>query len=523
MMNAICQTTERQPLYQHKAGLNYKLIMYAFLTKILRKHVLPAFLLSLCLSLLPAVYADNLPDMGSAIDRIASPQLEQAIGRQFMRELRKHAKILDDIEVQAYLQNLGNRLLSYSDRANADFHFFIIDDSSINAFAVPGGYIGVHSGLFLAATEEAELASVIAHEIAHVTQRHTVRSFAGAQEYGMTELAALLLVALAVGSDNPDAAVAGAATAFAGQAQRYLNFTRAHEKEADRLGIKMLAGAKFDPYAMAAFFELLQKNSRYYDKNNRMPDFLSTHPITTDRVAESRDRAANYPPMSVKKTPNEARLFALARAKLLVSTHKNPDKLLKRLQKAQQSGRFRDERALRYGLALTGLETGQTESVAELQTWLVKQDGDQPIYHLLAIRLAAAEKNHQKALNLSKLALQDYPNDRILGMYYARLLLEQHQAEQAKQVLLGLHADTVPAYHQLLAQAWQALGNRAEAVLSLSYYHDLKDDPKQAIQQLIEIKKDPQLDYYVASRVTARIAALQQLLDQQESFDEQLK
>jgi predicted Zn-dependent protease len=237
--------------------------------------------------------ASQLPDLGDSSQVALTPAQERKIGEQIVRQIRAQGFYLQDPEVNDYLNELGRRLVAASRDTKQDFEFFAVPDPQINAFALPGGYIGVHTGLILLAQNESELASVLAHEISHVTQRHMARMVANQKNSMLLTLAGLALAILASragganGTQGIQAAVAGS-QALAMQNQ--LNFTRENEYEADRIGFSRLVAAGFDPNGAAVFMERLQRGTRFAD-NGSTPSYLRTHPITYERIAEAQSRA----------------------------------------------------------------------------------------------------------------------------------------------------------------------------------------------------------------------------------------
>jgi len=481
-------------------------------------------------------FAADLPDMGDNSDAVLSPQLEKFIGARFMRQIRTEIDIIADRALNRYLHDLGQQLLSYSNTPDASFHFFFIQDSDVNAFAVPGGYIGVNSGLLFASNSEDELASVLSHEIAHVTQRHTVRSIVGASEIGATDIAAALLLALALGTGNPDAAVAGVYTLGAGNYQRYLNFTRTHEQEADRLGIHMLAKAQFKPEAMADFFMKLQKKRRFYAKSDLAPPFLQSHPVTVDRIAEAQERAESYinnqKPLCDQQqnilcqTENRREdQFALNRARLLVLSSDDLEKLARQLQANLDKKHFRSPHALRYGLALAKLALRDFTGIETLLLWLQTHGEDRILYRLLAIDIAAAQKNMSKAFALAHDALADYPNDYILSMRYAELLQQQKRYQSALELLNNLseYQQASADYQKLLAQVLAALGQNTKALLAQAKTYFYQDRLPLAIKQLEQAQKRSDKDYYVAAQVNAYLKDWREAWDVQQRLEKEFK
>jgi predicted Zn-dependent protease len=219
----------------------------------------------------------ELPDMGASSETLFSPEEEKRLGEAFYRNLHQHVKISQDPEIQDYIASLGGRLVTHSDMANRTFHFFVVVQPNINAFAGPAGYIGVNSGLILATQSESELAAVLAHEIAHVTQHHLQRAFAAARRMTLP-LAAATLAAILIGTQTPELGQAAIIAVQAGSLQHQINFTRSHEQEADRVGIQLLAESGFDPRSMPLFFERLQQSSRFFwARYPRIPAHSSSH------------------------------------------------------------------------------------------------------------------------------------------------------------------------------------------------------------------------------------------------------
>lgn len=289
-------------------------------------------------------FADELPNLGDASQATISPRQERELGLQIMSEIRADPTYLDDPEIAGYLTDLGNRLILNSNEAHPDqeFEFFALQDPTINAFALPGGFMGFNSGLILTAQAESELAGVMAHEIAHVTQKHLARMISG-QKYSM--LTSLVAAALAIWASrsNPQA---GQAILVGSQAQRIqsqLDFTRAHEKEADRIGLSILISAGLDPHGMSTFFERLQRASRF--RESAAPSYLRTHPITHKRIADIESRIHDIPYRQIPDSLD----FQLVRAKLRASLE-SPRDAVEHFDSVLQDKRYSNEAVERYGL-----------------------------------------------------------------------------------------------------------------------------------------------------------------------------
>jgi predicted Zn-dependent protease len=258
------------------------------------KQILSFSLLSvLLLAAMPGRAVDiALPEMGDSAGALISPRDEHQIGQAFFWRLQQSTPLVEDPEVTSYIQSLGYRIAANSNDPGLDYTFFMVPDPAVNAFAAPGGFIGVNSGLLLTAETEDELASVMAHEIAHITQRHILRSFERHKRMTIPRTAAMIAAAL-LGAADPKAGSAAMMAVQAGDIQSQLDYSRAHEAEADNIGMQTLVAAGFDPEAMPSFFEKLQQASRYYG-GDTVPEFLRTHPVTTSRIADAKGRAVQY-------------------------------------------------------------------------------------------------------------------------------------------------------------------------------------------------------------------------------------
>jgi predicted Zn-dependent protease len=455
------------------------------------------------------VTAIELPEIGTSANLVMSLEDEKKLGTSFFRQLRLQVELMDDPQINDYINNLGYRLASFSNKPEQRFKFFVVKDPSINAFAVPGGFIGVNSGLILKTRNEAELASVLAHEIAHVTQRHIARSVEASKRMSLPMMAGLL-AGLVAGIANPAIAHAAVMSVMAGNMQLQINFTRSHEKEADRVGIENLANAGFDTRYMWKFFQRLQVSSRLYDN---VPEFLRTHPVTTDRIAESRDRAEQYPRKWQQDTP----FYHLMKAKVLVLSSENHKQLLKRLKTMLKTKQFHDERAIRFAIAEAALSRGLLRDVEIQLNWLLKHDNDRAIYSLLQARLEWLKKKRVKATRLYDEALKTYPGNVMIGLDYAEKLLQDENGRKAKQVLLRLSSENInPYYYRLLSRAYQLNNEKAQAHLALSEWFYLMGKTRLALEQ-VNFASKYKADYYLKARIKTRHRILQaELLEEQE-------
>ena len=447
----------------------------------------------------------RLPELGDAAEAALSPADERALGEAFMREIRARLTLVDDPLVERYVQSLGYRLVASSDRRDLAFTFFVVEDDSLNAFAAPGGFIGLNSGMILATQSESEFASVLAHEIAHVTQRHIVRAIDHANRSNLPVLAGIL-AAILVGANNAEAGQAAAVAAIGTTAQRRINFTRQNEMEADRVGIRILAGAGFDPRAMAGVFEKLQNTARY---SPRPPEFLSTHPVTTNRIAEARDRAERLP----YRQHESSERYYLVRAKLRVRTAGDARQVLDRLVEEHSTGRAQSTAANAYGQAIAMIRLGREDDARAILEDLVETYPDNLTFLDELAGNMLRSGNLPRALDLYSEGLALYPNDRILVRGHAVALNEAGRPADTLKLIdeYGRSNAIDSEMYRLRADAYQRLGRTSESRADLAEHYYLSGRLDQAIHQLRLASRDSaqDQDFYATARIAARLQELE--------------
>lgn len=420
-----------------------------------------------------------LPDLGSGANALISRNEERQIGRMILRDLRDTKQVLEDPEAAEYIQELGSRLGAHAQEGEQQFNFVVIRDRGVNAFAVPGGVIGVNAGLILETANESELAGVVAHEIGHVVQRHIARAVEAQSRNSLPMMAALLgaiLVGVAAGGDAAPGLIA---MAQGSAMQQQINFTRMEEHEADRVGIGYLSAAGFDPDGMAGFFSTmgrLQGPDLY-----QIPYMLKTHPVSALRVAEARARAAQLPPVENRvDSPH----YSLIRERLRVLTAAQDSDLRPYYDGELAAGR--DSLANRYGGALADLKAGDGARAAEVLAGLLEQNPGITLLHnalgealMLADRQDAALQRFAKAAEL-------FPRNVPVTVRYADALLEAGQAGKAHEILLDLFNNTPPTPDQirLTARVADAAGDQGDAYYYMAEYHIAGGDLMIATQQL---------------------------------------
>ncbi|MCF6283283.1 MAG: M48 family metalloprotease [Candidatus Polarisedimenticolaceae bacterium] len=448
----------------------------------------------------------ELPDLGAAADSVLSPAAERRLGRAFMSSVRASEVIIDDPYLSSYIRQLGHQLASNSDVAGRHFDFFMIDAAGINAFAGPYGYIGINSGLILSTQSEGELASVLAHEIAHVSQKHLMRAFDTASQMGIAT-AAMILAAIILGaSGSPDGSIAAIASAQAGMVQQQINFTRSNEKEADHVGMQILSKSQFDPRDMPAFFSQLTQANRIYESGT--PEILRTHPVTTDRIADSMGRAEQYPYRQHQSSLN----YHFIRATLKAKSFQQPSDAVTHFKETLNDGRFRSEDGERYGYAIA---LTLNREYAEAKKVLLALKGKYPtaIGPPIALAdLARKQSKYEVALEVLRTALQHKPDNYPLKLYYVETLLAAGKAPQALTEVVSL-VDWQPAdppLRKLYSQVAKEAGARITAREQLAEYFYLMGEIEPAIQQLrLALSDEKSIDFYQAARISARMKELQ--------------
>jgi predicted Zn-dependent protease len=453
-----------------------------------------------------ALAQTSLPDLGGAGETTISPQVERRIGESIMREIRRDGAYIDDAEVSDYLGNVGARLTQETAGARHDFEFFAVRDPSFNAFALPGGFIGVHTGLLAATETESELASVLGHEIAHVTQRHISRMIGQQQQMQMPMLAALA-AAILLGRSRPDLAAGAAAAAQAGAVQSQINYTRDFEREADRVGMQALAGAGFDPSAMAAFFEKMQRATRIGDDGS-VPGYLRTHPMSPERIADAQSRAANLPYKQHLDTPE----FQLVRAKLRAGAGDAGDAVAF-FESALRDGRYPSEAAARYGLAAAQLRARRAREADAEVARLRKSGGSGPMVETLAARVKQALGDNAGAAAALAQARGRYPHSRPVMYAHIGSLLDAGRGQDAAAQLVEA-VRTYPRDPHLLAlqsRTYAALGKRLLQHQAQAEVYVLQGSLPAAIEQLQLANSAGDGDFYQLSVVDARLKELRAL------------
>ncbi|MBA4741184.1 MAG: M48 family metallopeptidase [Azoarcus sp.] len=460
---------------------------------------LTALLLAAALALTP-VHAQNLPDLGDVASSDLSALEERRIGESIMRDIRWHdPSYLNDVEVEDYVSRIGRRLVAVSDDADREFEFFVLKDPSINAFALPGGYIGIHSGLLLTAETESEFASVMGHEIAHVTQRHIAQLYGKQGQSLMMVLGSLLVGALAAQS-SPELAEAAIVAGQAGALQSQLGYTRSFEREADRIGLQLLERAGFDPRGMPGFFTRLQRATRVYESD--APGYLRTHPLTQDRFTDMEGRVAQMRYRQVLDSPD----FGFVRAKMRAGQGLAPDAVTE----FESRVNTRDDDISRYGLARALFRAGRLDDAERMIGELGERSQRASWVILLRAEIELARREPQAALDILVPALERFRDSRALR--YARIdaTLEAGRTDEAaslaRDAIGRQRAD--PRLWERLARAEERLGHRTAYHRAQAEVYALRGSLPAAIHQLDLARRADDGDFYELSAVDARLREL---------------
>lgn len=444
----------------------------------------------------------NLPDLGDSAQVDLTPQMERRIGESIMREIRRDPDYVDDPEIRDYVQSVGYRLVAASGEKGQEFEFFVVRDRTVNAFAMPGGFIGIHTGLLLAAQTESEFASVMGHEVAHVLQRHAARQFESQSRVSKMSLIAMALAVLA-GRSNPQVAQAAIVAGQAAPAAVYLNYSRDFEREADRLGYQLLEGAGFDPAGMPGFFERLQKATRLYENN--APTYLRTHPLNTERIADMQNRAATAPYRQRPDSPE----FQLVRAKLRAADG-TPQEAVAFFRTALAEKRFANEAAVHYGYAAAAARAKDWK-IADAEIAAARKLSPlHPMLESLAARIKADGGDLAGAEKILAAARSAFPDSLSVRLAYADVLQRLGRNKEAVALLEDLAKSSArdPRLYQLIAKSYAALGQRTLQHRALAESYLLLGSLPAAIEQLQFAQVAADTDFHTLSAIDARLREL---------------
>lgn len=447
--------------------------------------------------------ANTLPEIGTTAASTLTIEKEQEYGDAYMRMLRASKPIINDPLLSEYVQDLGHRLVANAEDVRTPFNFFMIQSREINAFAFFGGYVALHSGLFFHARTESELASVIAHEIAHITQRHLARSMEDQAKKSPATMAALigsLMLAIAA----PQVGIAALQVTTAASMQGQINYTRSNEKEADRIGIATLAKSDFNVQAMPRFFGRLAEQYRYASKP---PAMLLTHPLPEARISDTRSRANQYPTVRI----NTSERYQLARARIVarfagIDSDVSLDWFHRQLKTANPGLK----NALNYGMALIYMDTGKYNRAHQLLDPLLAAEPNNRFFIDSATDLDLFQKKYDSAINRLEQALKQNPNHKVLRLNQAHALQEAGRTAESISILTRYTYDN-PADSNgwnLLAEAYAYSGKRDGELAARAELLALRAQWDKALNYYIQASQIVDIDSLDQARYDARIDQL---------------
>ena len=447
---------------------------------------------------------NNLPDIGISGFSVLSLDKERQIGKAMMRQLRASQPIIHDPVLIEYINQLGNQLVKNAQDVNYAFEFFLINSNELNAFAFFGGHVGIHSGLLTTASSESELASVIAHEISHVTQRHLARhleSQNNSQALTMAGMISGILLTLV----NPAVGMAALSASVAASQQASINYTRSNEKEADRVGIALLANSNFDPQGAPSFFSKMSEKYRYASKP---PAMLLTHPLPESRITDARQRAQNYPIRHLPPSLN----FELAKSRIQARYQNNAIDNIAYFKRQISKQTYSLQAAAQYGLALSYFEHGEYQKTKSILELLHKEDKNNLFYIDALTDTYLSLTEYESALTmLAELTLL-MPNNQVISLNYGNALLSAKRYDEAVKVIqdfLLFNPDNFIAYDILTniyrAQNKQGLMRitQAEVLALVGAYKKAVDE----LQTSYDFFEDQPL---LQKRIKARILQFQE-------------
>ena len=443
----------------------------------------------------------GLPELGNPSSVVLSGIAERNIGREFMRSVRKDMDFVSDLDINHYINRLGNRLAANSSRSDEKFYFYTIKDGGLNAFAVPGGHITVFTGIIDTAENEDELAAVLAHEIAHVNRRHFARMVEKEAPTSVSVLAAVLGAILIGGS----AGGALVATTGAAIAEKRLVYRREFEREADALGIRILHRSGFNPDAMHRFFERMQHSNRAQG-GGEAPEYLRSHPLTVNRISESRARAAAYAPLESSPSRGFLRIKARIEALYGGTDHK---RLAARFAEQLADNGERDD--LRYGYAITLSALGRLNEAAAEVDALLARDPQEAAYYRLRAEIAVRNKDHDLVTPLFEDGLAKTGDDASLRLYYADALNRIGQSARAEE-LLRIEARSNrsnPELQKIYSRAAAQSGKNTESLQALAEYHYHTFNYRDALKALQQARAEAPQDRYLRASIEARIKEIE--------------
>ncbi len=457
----------------------------------------------------------ELPDMGASSNLALTPQMEDQIAHSVVAQLKNSHQLVEDLELNAYLESLGLHLIESGQKNYQSYRFFLQGSPEINAFASPGGIVTVYSGLFLATETESELASVLAHEIAHVTQKHLARAIEKSKQMDIPMTLGMIAgVLLGAVASSPDIGVASVSGLSALGVQNQINFTRENEIEADSVGIETLAKANYDPYGMSRFFQKLQNQNRYMTGN--YPEFLLTHPVTINRIAVSSQKADNF----VKKNSmlkQDNTVYSLMKAKLDIITSMDKQQTHQKYQLLSGQNTIKQRADYWYGYGLSFFHDGKIKQALSILRKLYQTDNTNSYYitaYCEALLNSDNSKNQQQAMQILAQSLKKHPFHKIITALYSEALIQSGQAQQSIKLIEKYfqYASVDAIFYKQLAYAYQQTNQPILSRIAQADFFYNNAQYQQALNVLQMARNEAKDNFYQLSQIEAKISINKQKL-----------
>jgi len=454
----------------------------------------------------------QLPELSDSASGIVSHHQEYVLGRTWLKAFRAQSPIYYDAITQQYIEKLIYHLTANSQLNDRRLEVVLVQNPTLNAFAVPGGVVGIHTGIFNYAETEAQLASILSHELAHLSQRHFARGVEARQNSSIVNMAGLLAGLIIAATSGGDAGMAVISATQAAALDSQLRYSRQNEQEADRIGIDTMYKSDMDPKAMAGMFERMLRSTRY--SGYRVPEFLRSHPLTEKRVADAKGRISDYP----QRFYTDSLQYHLIKARIWVNTSKNPHQIIKEFQSKLQGDAISRE-AARYGLTLALIKTGQlAEAKHELK--ILTDSNKLRLYDLAEIDILRAQRNFEDAEHINIQHLKNHPNDYSLKMALAETYIKWNRYDDANKILDRL-SKTRPFDPQIwyeLAEARGLAGDISGVHLARAEYFILVGAFDLAREQFGYAQKLSRSDFKTSAIIQQRLEDLLTLEKQIENL-----
>ena len=446
----------------------------------LTSFIVTAMLTVFCLSAAAQEKKILLPELGDSAGSLTSDEETRNLGQEWLRQFRAKAPESNDAVMYDYTQKLVYKMAEGSDLEDKRITLIVVKNSTLNAFAVPGGIMGIHDGMFLHTDDEQQLAGVIAHELGHLSQKHWQRSVEQQQQNRLPTMAGMLagLILLAT-SNSSDAGMAAIMSTQAANMQSMLRFSRENEAEADRIGMQTMVNVNMNPRAIPAMFENMQRAAQY--AGERPPEFLLTHPVTEKRIADSRNRAEQYPTKKYDTDPE----FALIKARALLAAAENPSVAIKRFQNEMNGDRL-PSNACQYGIALAQIKLRQFDAAEKTLKPLYTKTPNNLLYALAQADILNGLGQYDDALTLAERLLTTHPRNYPVTMVASNILENMKNHKRAARELEKLLPDyeDLPNVWYELAELRGLAGDTGGIHTARAEYFILNGDFDKARQQL---------------------------------------